>query len=331
MEAVRFNTLTHPAAARYPMMADEQLLELAEDISARGLQEPIWVDVDGYLLDGRNRLEACRLAGIEPHFDIYHGEDIEAFIVSKNEHRRHLTEKQRIELRQQRVKALRAEGKSTTTIAEEVGVSPVQVLSDLQPGSEEEPQATRVTGKDGKDYPAERRRRWTDVEAAQFLIEYRDVRTPEAKDAMRAKWGVKDLATIAWTLRKRVPDAEGQTVDRKEAIPKLAAQGMNAPQIAKELGISENTLRAYCKNHGIEITAEKTMGKVRRLNGDRIITGLVGKAFCDIESDSLLSTVDYSTLNRDRIREWVDSLAVSIKSLTTIKKRLTKELTRAES
>ena len=68
----------HPEAARLPMMDAAGLQELAEDIKAHGLQEPVvvWQDnrtaADGgrapfprYLLDGRNRLAALRLLGID--------------------------------------------------------------------------------------------------------------------------------------------------------------------------------------------------------------------------------------------------------------------------
>ena len=55
------------AADVFPMMADDELQELAEDIKANGLHEPLVIaDIDGIrmLIDGRNRREACRLAGV---------------------------------------------------------------------------------------------------------------------------------------------------------------------------------------------------------------------------------------------------------------------------
>lgn len=84
----------HPAAAVFPMLADEELAELAEDIKANGQLHSILLDGNGALIDGRNRLAACRRAGVQPRFETYDGDPI-ALIVSANVSRRHLTKSQR--------------------------------------------------------------------------------------------------------------------------------------------------------------------------------------------------------------------------------------------
>src|SRR3974390_2198233 len=85
----------HPKAALFPMLSKEELSELAEDIKQNGLKHPIVLDNEGLLIDGRNRLEACTLAKVEPEFVTLNGEDPEAFIISQNLARRHLTPGQR--------------------------------------------------------------------------------------------------------------------------------------------------------------------------------------------------------------------------------------------
>jgi len=87
--------VVHPAAAVFPMLADDELAELAEHIKVNGLLDPIVLDADGVLIDGRNRLAACRLAGVEPTFTTLNGHDPIAFIIGRNVNRRHLTEGQR--------------------------------------------------------------------------------------------------------------------------------------------------------------------------------------------------------------------------------------------
>ena len=101
-----FKLPVFPAADVFPMMADDELSELAEDIAANGLHEPLvkaeietpdepkhpmtWM-----LIDGRNRRAACKLAGIEPRIRVLNGDDPTAYVLSANIHRRHLTKGQR--------------------------------------------------------------------------------------------------------------------------------------------------------------------------------------------------------------------------------------------
>jgi ParB-like chromosome segregation protein Spo0J len=84
----------HPAAEIFPMMTEDELNELAQDIKVNGQRFPIVRDKEGLLVDGRNRLEACSRAGVEPKFDTLNGEDPVAFILSANIARRHLNKGQ---------------------------------------------------------------------------------------------------------------------------------------------------------------------------------------------------------------------------------------------
>lgn len=85
----------HPLAALFPMMTDDELYDLADDIRENGLLHPIVVDAGGVLIDGRNRLRACEIAGVDPKFSKLNGHDAAAYIVSANLERRNLTVGQR--------------------------------------------------------------------------------------------------------------------------------------------------------------------------------------------------------------------------------------------
>jgi hypothetical protein len=99
----------HPATDVFPMMSDEELAALGEDIKANGLKHPItfcWVEfgtpgAHRVLLDGRNRLEAIERAKIvskvrwEPWN--YNGDPV-AYVISANIRRRHLTKQQQADL-----------------------------------------------------------------------------------------------------------------------------------------------------------------------------------------------------------------------------------------
>lgn len=84
----------HPVADLFPMLADDELEEMAADISARGLLQPIVLDSEGRILDGRNRLAACRLANVQPEFTTFEGENPDGYALAVNIARRHLTKGQ---------------------------------------------------------------------------------------------------------------------------------------------------------------------------------------------------------------------------------------------
>lgn len=87
----------HPVADIFPMLSDDELDELAEDIWMYGLKEPIWRHRDGRIIDGRNRWLACQKASVECRFNTYSGtdDDLVPFVISLNLKRRHLDESQR--------------------------------------------------------------------------------------------------------------------------------------------------------------------------------------------------------------------------------------------
>jgi len=87
--------LPHPAASVWPMLAEPDLRRLADDIATNGLRHPIVLDKDGQILDGRNRYAACQIAGVEPTFETYDGDDPVSYILSANNERRHLSLPQR--------------------------------------------------------------------------------------------------------------------------------------------------------------------------------------------------------------------------------------------
>jgi N6-adenosine-specific RNA methylase IME4 len=87
----------HPYADIFPLISETELKALADDVAAHGLREPIWLHRDGRIIDGRNRYRACELAGVEPEYRTYQGDDagLLGFVVSLNLHRRHLDVGQR--------------------------------------------------------------------------------------------------------------------------------------------------------------------------------------------------------------------------------------------
>ena len=88
------NMQIHEAANVFPMMDQDRLEELAEDIKNNGLQIEIEL-FEGKIIDGRNRYKACLLAGVEPLFMEVMPPDPLKYVLSLNLQRRHLDSGQR--------------------------------------------------------------------------------------------------------------------------------------------------------------------------------------------------------------------------------------------
>src|ERR1700733_7474148 len=91
----------HPAACMFPMLKNDEgfkLEDLVKSITQTGLLNPIVLQ-DGKVLDGRNRLAACKLAGKEPLFVDFESlgfeGSIEEWVGGQNASRRDLTPSQK--------------------------------------------------------------------------------------------------------------------------------------------------------------------------------------------------------------------------------------------
>jgi hypothetical protein len=115
----------HPVADLFPMLAADELAELAGDIKTRGLIQPIMLDPKGRIFDGRNRLAACELAGVEPEFETYDGNDPDGYALAVNINRRHMTKGQQAMVA---AKARLVSNHSVRSVANQAGVSHARVV-----------------------------------------------------------------------------------------------------------------------------------------------------------------------------------------------------------
>jgi hypothetical protein len=142
----RAHVQVHPAAEEFPLLEGSDLTELTDDIKANRLRERItfWVDPDseeGFLLDGRNRLNALAQADLltvddqgrlcqkifdgqewssEPVISTYRQGDPYKIVASLNVHRRHLEPERKREIIARLLKAKPKQ--SNRAIAQEAGV-----------------------------------------------------------------------------------------------------------------------------------------------------------------------------------------------------------------
>lgn len=257
----------HPVANVFPLMLESELAELAEDIKANGLREPIWLDGDGKVIDGRNRYLACQRAGVEPTFRTYEGDDPITFAVSMNLKRRHLSESQLgmigaevAKLRHGTNRFTKVEGDvspSTPTLAEAaamVGVSRDTVKNGktvLMQGTPEEIEAVKAgavavgtLAKDirrgvppeqrGKNKPKSHRNTWTQVAIPEGMTLEDHARNglrlqAEGKtaDEIRKALGVGNSTWIAMRNVVLIADREDLS-ERERKIAQTALAEMNA-------------------------------------------------------------------------------------------------------
>jgi ParB-like chromosome segregation protein Spo0J len=177
-------------------MAVAELKELAADIKKNGLRQPI-VLYKQWLLDGRNRQEACQLAGVTPTFVEWDekGTTLD-FVLSQNLHRRHLTGDQKREiiarvLRDNPAQSDRSVGQKTDTDHKTVA----KVRRRLETGGEIPHQTSRV-GADGKAQTVSARVITPPPEPAPKPVSYK-LHTPEEANGPEAVLDAKYRAVAS--------------------------------------------------------------------------------------------------------------------------------------
>src|SRR5262245_14796805 len=167
----------HPLADIFPLMEGAEFEELVADIRARGLREKIDL-YEGKIVDGRNRYRALQQLGIDPDAKYFrktiyahsvggeiaphegnNDDRVRAYVISKNIHRRHLTQDQKRDLIAKLVKA--TPEKSDRQIAQTVKASPTTVgtvRAEMEATREVSKLDTRTDAK-GVKQPAKKKRK----------------------------------------------------------------------------------------------------------------------------------------------------------------------------
>lgn len=205
----------HEYASLFPMLPDDDLQALADDIRKHGLRQSIVIDQDEKILDGRNRSAACTIAGVAPTFEPFVGTDAEKlqFVVSCNIHRRHLDTSQRAmlgarledefaKLAKERQKAA---GKTKGRGQEKV------VAKSPPPKSKARDQAAKVVNVGGRS-----------ISDAKTVL---TKGTPEQVKAVEA--GKSKVSTVANEIRKKEKAAE---LDKKAEQAKQKHHESDRPQ-----------------------------------------------------------------------------------------------------
>lgn len=180
--------------------------------------------------------------------------------------------------------------RSQNQLAQQIGCSQryVSTIKDEVRSTSNLPD--RVTGKDGKSYPASRKVATTPAE---------------------------NVAPVDEPFKSRA------NVDRRRArIKAMAAEGFTVSQISAELHVSEDTIRHWGKSAGIDFVANRVMGKPQRHDANRIVSTIVMDAH-DLTGE--IDLIDFGALDRSQLAEWIESLHESKRALVAFIKKLEKE------
>ena len=120
----------HKYAELFPLLEGDEFDALVEDVRENGLLEPVFL-YEKQIIDGRNRFRACEVAGVEPEFREYSGDDPLGFVVSMNLKRRHLSPSQLYMLATTLEEIYAKEAKERQRASEGRGKKGTTISSDL--------------------------------------------------------------------------------------------------------------------------------------------------------------------------------------------------------
>lgn len=99
----------------------------------------------------------------------------------------------------------------------------------------------------------------------------------------------------------------------------MAEEGYTSRQIAEEIGIAVESMSDFRDRHGIEVPADKAIGKTRLHNSTRILDETV----TTLEAVAMsLNVIEVDQLDADQIEHWTASLTDSTRSLNRFIKKL---------
>lgn len=331
MSSVRLSDIVTTADTQVRAAINEQTVTAyAERMTEGDIFPPVVLFHDGnahYLADGFHRVMAAqRVECRDIPADVRKGtrEDALWFALGANRaNGQRLTEQDKRHALTLAIQAF--PDRSMRQLADHVGCSSTyasrirdEVQTSLQP-------VQRVTGADGRSYPASHAVRDITRENAALMFK-------EGKSVadVRAATGIGRDA--AQQLRKDiglgVDKSRAAITQRRQDIRDMAERGFTTRQIAASVGIAEQTVGEIAKTEGIVVHADRVVGKTKRHDSNRIAAQIVADAENLTEGTEL---IDFSELTRSEIPGWLKSLQDSREKLGGFIRRLMKEQQHGEA
>lgn len=322
------------------------LRPLADSIADVGLLNPITLTRDGRLIAGQRRLEACRLLGwaeVPVRFADSLTDAVQLLHAERDENvcRKEMLPSELAALGDAlyEIEAERAKERQGTRT--DLGHEP----SSLQGGKSRE--TTEVVGEAlgmsrstyadlrcAYNTAADTERPEAEREVARAALAEMDHGRgiqPAANEMRRKLRAKREAAEAVAAVVESEPEGASwvpapsdkgpkPSQRRRELIREMAPSGMTSTQIGERLGLSPETVRLYARQDGVEIHADKVLGRThKRIDSNRIIRETVQ----DLENTEMsLSLVRFDELDASQIANWTASLSKSIRMLNRLNKQL---------
>jgi len=126
------------------------------------------------------------------------------------------------------------------------------------------------------------------------------------------------------TEKPKVETTYGEQQTAKwDRVTALAASGSTTRQIARDLGMSEGGVKSGAKQRGIDIRADRVVGRTRRLDSNRIIRECVAELEGVVSG---LALVNYNDIDPEEAPTWVDSLTKSMSAISKANRQIKESL-----
>lgn len=142
-----------------------------------------------------------------------------------------------------------------------------------------------------------------------------------AIDTAKAE-GNLSRANVVRKVRQRKPVDQSRAA-KADVIEDLASRGYTSRQMASQVGVLDGRVREIAREYGIDIPADRVVGKQRRIDH----TAAVESAVTELDNlVSSLSFIDFSEVDPSEAAEWAISLTDSLRLLNRFTKQI-KEMT----
>ncbi len=210
VEAYNLNGI-HPAADLFPLITGQEFQDLCDSIGNNGLEIPVVLTHDGFLLDGRNRLRALYATGATERFQTlgeFYAYDYPGYVMRLNLHRRHLSSEERkvLYLKLRELRGVRENGQRSGNQYTSEAVTKVTPSTPTQTSYASEMGVSRKTVNDWES-------------DAKILDKSPDLKEAVLAGKMPVAEAVAIVEKVEQAIARQAPPAEPVAKPARQALP----------------------------------------------------------------------------------------------------------------